>query len=176
LCPLHVPAPRGVRLRFSVPGVSPLFLATTFQKNNLIESLKSQKPKTNYLYPETEQMELTPLTKEQAEKITAFFKSLENKHTFQFQGVMDTLIVTHVTIAPFRGTAQDDFKYNFQTGFDLKNLVDKYTGAAFTVLVIANILSVDNITLTQPYFFDIWELNAKQVIGFSFPPELFSIK
>src|ERR1700733_7072615 len=82
-------------------------------------------------------MELKPLTKEQAADIAAFFKPLEKKHTFQFPGVMDTLIVTHVTIAPFKGPAQNDFRYNFQTGFDLKSIIDKYNGKDFTVLIIA---------------------------------------
>ena len=84
---------------------------------------------------------------------------------------MDTLIVTHVTIAPFKGPAQNDFRYNFQTGFDLKSIIDKYNGTDFTVLIIADIVSVGNVTLTQPYFFDIRELNEKKVNGFIFPPE-----
>jgi len=117
-------------------------------------------------------MKLKPLTKEQAVQIAAHFKPLENKHTFQSPGTMDTLMVTHVTIAPSKGGAQDDFKFNFQTGFDLENLADKYNGTNFTVLVIANILSVDNIPLTQPYFFDIRELNEQKIEGFIFPPEL----
>jgi hypothetical protein len=117
-------------------------------------------------------MKLKPFTKEQAEKITTYFKPLENKHTFQSPGTMDTLMVTNVTIAPFKGPAQDDFKFNFQTGFDLKSLVDKYNGTNFTVLVIANIMSVGNIQLTQPYFFDIRELNEQKIKGFIFPPQL----
>ena len=116
-------------------------------------------------------MELKPLTKEQAEHIAAFFKPLENKHTFQFSAVMDTLIVTHVTIAPYKGPAQDDFKYNFQTGFNLKSIIDKYCETDFTVLIIADIVSIGNVTLTQPYFFDIRELNEKKVKGFIFPPQ-----
>lgn len=117
-------------------------------------------------------MELKPLTKEQAEQMAAYFKPLENKHTFQFPGTMDTLIVTNITIAPSKGPAQNDFRYNFQTGFELKNIIDKYNGSNFTVLVIANILSVGNIILTQPYFFDIRELNEKKVKGFIIPPQL----
>ncbi len=116
-------------------------------------------------------MELKPLTKDQAMHIVELFKPLENKHTFQVPGTMDPLMVSHITIAPFKGPEQDNFKYNFQTGFDLNGLIDRYYGTNYTVLVIANIVSIGKITLTQPYFFDIYELNEKKVKGFMLPPE-----
>ncbi len=114
-------------------------------------------------------MELTPLTKDLAERIAAFFKSLENKHTFQYPGIPDTLMVGNITIAPFKGPTLDAFKYNLQTGITINNLLERYPGPDYTVLVIANILSVDNITLTQPYFFELGELSEKQIKGFILP-------
>jgi hypothetical protein len=112
-------------------------------------------------------MELTPLTKEQAEHLATSFKQLEHKHIFQVPGTMDPLMVTHVTVAPFKGPAQDDFRYNFQTGFDLEDLVKRYRGDNYTVLIIANILSVGNIILTQPYFFDIRYLHDIKIKDFN---------
>lgn len=118
-------------------------------------------------------MNLKPISKTQAEAIAGFFKPLENKHTFVSPDTMDLLMVTQVTIAPFRGTEQDDFIFMLQTGNDVVNSLFKYKGNEYTVLVIANALSIDKIVLTQPYFFEIWELNEKQMNGFTIPANLF---
>ena len=110
-----------------------------------------------------------PFTKEQAEKIVAYFTEGNPFIEFAFPGIKATFQVTTFSIAPFPDNPYATFRDEFSFFYGAEKALRHFPSGQFRVVAICEIPNYDKAVARIPYFFDINELQEKGITRFNFP-------